>query len=238
MNALIDALADIVFPRSCAGCGQGVEGAGGYICWNCMAQMEWVGPPFCRICGDPLYGEAGFEVVCKGCSTVLPFFERARSVARLRGALRATMHAFKYNGATWLARDLATLMLACYELHFSRAGFDTVTFVPLYPSRERERSYNQAFLLARRLAEACPSLELRRCLRRVRETPSQTHLTAVQRLANVRSAFSVEGAANIKDRRILLVDDIMTTGATVNECARVLKRSGAALVGVLTVGRG
>ena len=177
-------------------------------------------------------------VVCAGCTARPPAFERARSVARFRGVLRTVLHDFKYRGATWLSRDLAVLLRVCYEIYFARANLDTVTYVPLYPARERERSYNQARLLAQGLAAACPSLVLKTCLRRVRPTPSQTNLTAGERLANVKATFSTQASQNMAGRRILLVDDVMTTGATVNECARVLKQAGAALVGVLTVGRG
>ena len=113
-----------------------------------------------------------------------------------------------------------------------------MTYVPLYPARERERSYNQALLLAQGLAAACPTLALRACLRRVRATPSQTHLTAGERIANVKAVFATQASRDTAGRRILLIDDVMTTGATVNECARTLKEAGAALVGVLTVGRG
>lgn len=235
---MLNAFLDVIFPRTCAGCGREVGGPAGYLCWDCLAHVQWIHPPFCQICGDPLDGEAPLPAVCAGCRKRLPAFERARSVARFRGALRTVLHDFKYRGATWLSGDLVTLLRACYEIHFARAGLDTVTYVPLYPARERERSYNQALLLAQGLAAACPSLILRACLRRVQPTASQTHLTAEKRIANVKSMFSIRAPQDAAGRRILLIDDVMTTGATVNECARVLKQAGAALVGVLTVGRG
>ncbi|MDD5677723.1 MAG: ComF family protein [Kiritimatiellae bacterium] len=235
---MLNAFMDVIFPRSCAGCGGEVGGSSEYLCWNCLVRLEWIRPPFCQICGDPLDGAVSFPVVCAGCTARLPAFERARSVARFRGILRAILHDFKYRGATWLSRDLVVLLRACYEIYFARAGLDTVTYVPLYPARERERSYNQALLLAQGLAAACPALVLRTCLRRIRPTPSQTHLTAGERIANVKAMFSIQAPRDTAGRRILLVDDVMTTGATVNECARMLKQAGAALVGVLTVGRG
>jgi ComF family protein len=238
MKTMLNAFMDVVFPRTCAGCGREAGGSHGYLCWDCLTRLAWIHPPFCPICGDPLEGETTLPVVCAGCAARLPAFERARSVARFRGVLRTILHDFKYRGATWLSRDLAVLLQACYENYFARAGLDTVTYVPLFPARERERSYNQARLLAQGLAAACPSLTLRACLRRVRPTPSQTHLTAQARLANVKAVFSIQAPKDTAGRRILLVDDVMTTGATVNECARTLKQAGAALVGVLTVGRG
>ncbi len=238
MKPMLNAFMDIIFPRVCAGCGREVGGSCGYLCWDCMLRLEWIRPPFCRICGDPLEGDVALPFVCAGCAARPPAFERARSVARFRGALRTILHAFKYRGATWLSADLTDLLRACYAIYFARAGLDTVTYVPLYPARERERSYNQAFLLAQGLAATCPPLVLRGCLRRVRPTPSQTNLTAGERIANVKSMFSIQAPQDTVGRRILLVDDVMTTGATVNECARTLKQAGAALVGVLTVGRG
>ncbi len=238
MMPMLNAFVDIIFPRACAGCGGEVGGAFGYLCWDCLAHLEWIHSPFCQICGDPLNGAIATAVVCAGCTACPPAFERARSAARFRGVLRTVLHDFKYRGATWVSRDLVILLRVCYEIYFARAGLDTVTYVPLYPARERERSYNQACLLAQGLAAAYPSMVLRACLRRIRPTLSQTHLTASERLANVKATFSTQAPKDIVGRRILLVDDVMTTGATVNECARVLKQAGAALVGVLTVGRG
>ena len=238
MLTMLNAFMDVIFPRTCAGCGGEVGGPCGYLCWDCLTRLEWIHPPFCQICGDPLEGEVSLPVVCAGCSARQPAFERARSVARFRGVLRTILHDFKYRGATWLSRDLAALLRACYDIYFARAGLDTVTYVPLYPARERERSYNQALLLAQGLAAVCPSLVLRACLRRIRPTMSQTHLTAGERLANVKGMFSIQAPQDTVGRRILLVDDVMTTGATVNECACMLKQAGADLVGVLTVGRG
>ena len=186
MKILLHAIIDVVFPRTCAGCGHEVGGASGYLCWDCLTRLAWIHPPFCQICGDPLEGDVPLPVVCAGCKARLPAFERARSVARFRGILRTILHDFKYRGATWLSRDITVLLRACYDIYFAGAGLDTVTYVPLYPARERERTYNQAQLLAQGLAAVCPSLILRACLRRVRPTPSQTHLTADERLANVK----------------------------------------------------
>ncbi len=235
---MLQALLDLVFPRACAGCGRGMEDPG-YLCWDCLARTLWVRPPFCELCGDPFHGLVPQPAVCPRCAARLPAFDRARSAARFQGVLREAVHAFKYGGATWLAADLIRLAQPVFDEYFALANLDIVTYVPLFPARERERGYNQARLLARGLAATRPGLALRACLRRIRPTPSQTRLTATERHANVRAAFAARtrrGAIN--GRRILLVDDVMTTGATVNECARVLKEAGAALVGVLTVGRG
>lgn len=237
-GSVLSALADVLFPRSCAGCGAGMERSPGHVCWDCLAGLEWIREPFCAWCGDPLAAERPAPALCAGCARRMPAFDRARSAVRFRGVSRDLVHAFKYRGATWLAPDLVALLRACYGLYFARAALDLVTYVPLHAARERDRSYNQARLLAEGLAGECPGLAVAGTLVRMRPAPSQTRLTAALRRANVHGIFAVENPAAVRGRRILLVDDVMTTGATVDECARMLKRAGAALVGVLTVGRG
>ena len=152
--------------------------------------------------------------------------------------MRTALHAFKYDQATALSADLVTLLQACVSTHFADVAFDAVTFVPLYPTRERDRTYNQARLLAEGVAERLDVPLLARGLRRVRPTPSQTNLNAAARRANVKGAFEALEPQWLEGRCVLLLDDVMTTGATLNECAGVLKRAGAAAVYVATVGRG
>jgi ComF family protein len=137
-----------------------------------------------------------------------------------------------------LSRDLADFLEACWRTHFNGADLDAVTFVPLFPRKQRERTYNQSHLLAAELAPRLRCPLLTRCLRRVRYTATQTHLSMDERAANVRGAFAVSDPDWVAGRNLLLVDDVMTTGATVSECARVLKEAGAGRVYVITVARG
>jgi ComF family protein len=148
------------------------------------------------------------------------------------------LQAFKYEYQTFLSRSLVPLLTACVETHYGGVFFDAVAFVPLYPRRERSRTYNQAALLAAGVAAELGAPLLRRSLRRHRATFTQTHLSAAARRVNVREAFTCPCPDWIAGRRILLIDDVMTTGATVNECARVLKEAQAASVHVATVARG
>jgi ComF family protein len=134
--------------------------------------------------------------------------------------------------------DLTELLLACVRAEYSNIEFDWVTSVPLFPTRRRERGFNQSALLGAGLARRLKVPFREGILRRVRPTVSQTGLTASQRAANVGGAFRVGLFARPAGRRILLVDDVMTTGATVDACARVLKKSGAVSVHVITVARG
>jgi len=152
--------------------------------------------------------------------------------------MRAALLAYKYNRASHLGRDLSALLVACASAHYSDLRFDCVTGVPLHSAKLRERSYNQANILARHFAKRRSIPFEPRCLAKIRHTETQTRLNARQRKANVRNAFVTPMPDWIKGRRILIVDDVMTTGATVNECAAVLRGAGATSVHVLTVARG
>ena len=194
--------------------------------------------PFCSVCGDPLEGRIDHAYVCYLCHETRPHFDMARSAARFRGALPGLVHGFKYNAALWLEDDLAELLQACCESNFEPGAADLVTCVPLFHARQRERGFNQSALLASALARRLKLPCRTNAARRTRDTLTQTHLTAKERASNVHLAFSVPRPSVVFGRRVLLVDDVMTTGATVNECARALKEAGAAKVLVATLARG
>ena len=238
MKDILSAVLDLVYPRLCGACGRTVGEDERHVCWDCLARLEILVPPFCSHCGDPVEGAVDGPFVCAWCRSSAPHFELARSAARYRGPLKALIHGFKYLQATHVEADLAMLLAACVETHYPKVPFDAVTFVPLHPARERERSYNQAQLLARQLARHLRLPLMPRGLRRIRATVTQTHLKAHERRANMHDAFVAVDPAWTEGRRLLLVDDVMTTGATVDECARVLKAAGAVSVHVVTVGRG
>jgi ComF family protein len=159
-------------------------------------------------------------------------------VVRFREGVKNWLHGFKYSNATHLASDFAKLLAAVVRVHYENERPDAVAYVPLFPVKERARTYNQARLLADALAGELQLPLMRGCLERVRDTGTQTHLTARQRAENVRDAFRVRHPEWVEGRHFLLVDDVMTTGATVNECARALKAAGAGRVLVVTVARG
>lgn len=236
--SLLPILLDLVYPRVCAAC-EGAVGSGqGHVCWDCMSGFEVIDRPFCSVCGDPVEGLVEHEYRCSACLRHLPAFVQARSAVRYRGAVQLVLQAFKYGRMTFLARDLLPFLSACVEWNYARICFDGVTHVPLSPRKERERTFNQAGLLAGCLARALNLPFLPRCLERTRYTETQTRLNAKQRRANVRGAFTPVNKKWIEGRTLLLVDDVMTTGATVSEASRVLKDAGAAGVFVVTVARG
>ena len=231
-------LLDLILPRYCAGCGGNAAPQGGFFCWSCRQLFPVVKDPFCALCGDPVDGQVSVAYQCTACRERTPYFDRARSALRYRGVVKNALQAFKYSNAVWLRDDLAGLLSACVDVHYAGIPLDAVAFVPLHPRKERERSFNQSHLLAAALAQRRGMSLLRRGLRRVRDTSSQTRLSAGERRENMAGAFEVADADWIVNRLFLLVDDVLTTGATVNECARVLKAAGAAGVYVVSVARG
>ena len=231
------ALIDVLFPRSCAGCGTEAGQEALYLCWDCLARISVIHSPFCRICGNPVEGAVEDNFVCSSCIRKKPFFDIARSAAHYTGVLQCLIQDFKYHSAIWLSRDFAKLMIACAKAYLSETDIDAVTSVPLYHAKERERSYNQAFLLAKEVTKYFHKPLVKNMLYRVRPTESQTHLTYSERAVNIKNVFAVKKANLVKGSSILLIDDVITTGATVNECSRVLKEAGAEKVSVLTLAR-
>lgn len=190
------------------------------------------------ICGDPVAGDIQHDYTCFACARETPAFERARSAVRYEGAAGTALRSLKYNHSLWVVDDLAELLFSCVQAEYAGRTFDCITAVPLYPPRRRERGFNQSALLGAALARRLKIPFRAGLLRRVKPTVSQTGLTAPQRTANVCGAFRVGFFARPGGRRILLVDDVMTTGATVNACAGTLKKGGAASVCAVTVARG
>jgi ComF family protein len=228
----------MLYPRRCAGCGVASGEHGMHVCWECLADAVYVKDPFCSVCGDPVDGVVNHAFACSWCRRTHPSFAQARSAIRFRGAMKDVMHAFKYQNACYLATDLGGMLAGCVMGHFAAVGFDGIAYVPLHRRKGRERSYNQSRLLASDVGRRLGLPVLHRSLTRVRMTRTQTRLNAEERKRNVRGAFQPGMPEWTDGRRILLVDDVMTTGATVNECARVLMDTGARSVHVVTVARG
>ena len=228
---------DAVYPRQCPGCGRLSDRPGRHLCWSCFSEIELLHSNLCERCGNPLTGEADTSFVCGYCRRRKPVFDRARSAARFSGVVRDMLHEFKYRDALWQAGDLTDLMHGALTAQFDFQLIDVVVPVPLYRTRFRERSYNQSFVLARELAKRIERRVDGRSLKRVRHTDTQTHYNALQRKKNISGAFRIERPEWIRGRTVLVVDDVMTTGATLSECAMALKKSGALQVFAISVAR-
>lgn len=215
------------------------------VCPRCWGQLRPLELPFVCVCCQrrlsAAHQPADRELLCGVCRRGLNEFDRLRSFGAFDGVLRDLLHLFKYNRVAPLARPLAQLLAVVVHQEPALGQVDMVVPVPLYPRRERARGYNQAELLARELAHALDLPIAPSALARIRDTASQTGLTPRQRRENVRGAFAVrklrDGRSQVKGKRILLIDDVATTGATLNACARTLKRAGAARVEAATVAR-
>jgi ComF family protein len=229
---------DVFFPRHCAGCGGAVDRPSGHVCWDCFRRIELHQGSACDCCGLKLDGEIRHAFLCTACRERPPHFDRARSAGRFRGVLRDLLHQFKYGQATWLGSDLAEFLHGCVLAHFAADEIDLVVPVPLHRKKLRDRGYNQAALLAGVLAARLGRPCAGDVLARVRATPTQTRLHADDRRRNVRGAFAARAPGWVRGRTVLLVDDVMTTGATLGEAADTLKRAGAWRVWAATVARG
>ncbi len=238
MKHLIGACLDLLYPRSCAGCDKPMGAEPGMLCWECRTGLRTIADPCCSKCGNPLEGRADHAYTCYHCVQLEPAFDIARSAVRFEGVAAELIHRFKYRQSLWLREELADWLAACVRVWYPDFHPDFVCPVPLYHARARERGYNQAALLAAELARRIRRPFWAGALVRTRPTETQTHLTARQRLSNVAQAFEAASPRRLNGRAALLVDDVMTTGATVSSCARALKAAGCSAVYVATLARG
>ncbi len=221
------AVLDVLFPARCVGCGA----FGSFLCQSCQAELPSARPPRCPTCWQPQRQGA----LCGRCREESPAFQGARSPYLYQGAAREAVHALKYNYLSALAKPMAQLMAPCVEEEVIEA--EVVMAVPLYGRRQRLRGYNQSALLARELSRLCGLPLAKRGLARRRNTPPQARSAqAEERRRNVADAF-IADRRRVEGRRILLIDDVMTTGATLDACARALRQAGAASVWALTFAR-
>ena len=228
---------DLLYPVACAHCERPVE-SGRTLCANCLEDASEIVAPYCETCSQPFYGEIDGPFFCADCMDRKFAFDCAVSAYRSRGMVRELIHRFKYEGHFHLRRPLSVLLRRAMDDGRIRSrAVDALVPVPLHPRRQRERGYNQAEALCRLLGREA-ALPVWLALRRVRFTETQTHFSREERLNNLRGAFAARPRWPLAGKHLLLVDDVFTTGSTVHECARVLRRAGAASVRVLTVARG
>ena len=230
------ALIDLVLPPRCLSCGIPVTDQG-TLCGTCWPALAFIGAPFCAVCGVPFVFEVPGETACADCLRRPPRYDRARSVLRYDDGSRDLVLAFKHGDRTdsaplfgrWLANAGDELL----------DGEPLLVPVPLHPSRLFARRYNQSALLCASLARIAGLEWSAEGLARRRRTRSQGRLSPAERRRNVGGAFAAgpSGGDAIAGRRVVLVDDVLTTGATAEACARALRRAGASGVDVLTLAR-
>ncbi len=237
LRQLADGLLGLFYPPHCAKCHADTN-AGAHLCAACAREARKIEPPFCHQCSQPFEGAIEGEFTCSNCSDRTFHFDCAVTRYLSRGVVREFIHRFKYDRHFYLRHPLADWMAeALDDDRIHAQPFDAFVPVPLHAARFRERDFNQAEVLAQLLAKRTGRPVLK-ALKRIRYTTTQTRLDREQRMENLRNAFRVRHAATVQSRHLILVDDVFTTGSTVEECARVLRQAGAASVRVVTVARG
>jgi ComF family protein len=228
--------ADLLLPPVCIACRVRI-GNHGLLCGSCFASIDFIAPPICARLGIPLPYDVPEPALSAAAIASPPVYDRARAAARYSDTMRDLIQSFKYRDrheglplfARWLKKAGAELL----------ADADLLVPVPLYPSRLWWRRFNQSAMMAQGLSRLCGLPVDCFTLKRVRRTASQVGLSPEQRRRNVAGAFKIDKprAAGVKAKKIVVIDDVITTGATVEACARVLKRAGAARVDVLALAR-
>jgi ComF family protein len=235
-SELFQAAVSLLYPATCTVCGKQVRG-GEYLCDGCEAKVIRIVPPFCETCSEPFEGSINTAFSCANCAHRTIYFDAAVAAYRGRGIVRDVIHEFKYNRQIHLRHLVAHWLRAALDDERLRSRrFDVVVPVPLHPARQRERGFNQASLLAE-LLSAHTSIPCGPLLKRIRYTTTQTALDRSERMENLHNAFRLRKNVDVRGLCVLLIDDVLTTGSTLSECARILKRAGARSVHAATAAR-
>lgn len=238
LHNFVKSFADLLYPKICQACKKDLPAAsvGGVVCLDCWSQIKMNRPPLCHACGRQMSRKDTAKNVCSHCARKNYFFDRAFSACVYDGTIKTLIHEFKYKDKEFLGRPLSTLLadfIGGFNLPVEY--IDCLVPMPLHRAKLREREYNQAQILADHLAQAIKKPVLENNLFRFRATAAQASLEPHQRFPNVKGSFAVTEKNSISGRNIMLIDDVLTTGATASEAARALKEAGAGIVFVLTL---
>jgi competence protein ComFC len=235
-SELFQAAVSLLYPATCTLCGNNVR-AGEDLCNGCETKIARIVAPFCETCSEPFEGSITSAFTCANCTHRTIYFDAAVAAYRGRGVVREIIHEFKYGRQIHLRHLVARwLRAALDDKRLRDVSLDVIVPVPLHPARQRERGFNQASLLAE-LLSAQTSIPSKPMLERIRYTTTQTALDRSERMENLHNAFRLRKNADVRGLRVLLIDDVLTTGSTLSECARVLKRAGATSVHAATAAR-
>ncbi len=237
MHLFIERLLQFFIPSQCPLCDKFLSEDGKGICTDCLSEIYWIKPPFCSICGTPYVSNVSGDHPCGGCLKKRRYFSMARSIGAYEGSLREAIHRWKYEGKTSLTPYFGQWMVEGLSHYWNPKELDLLIPVPLHKHRLRDRGFNQALLLVKEIHSQIGIPYLKRALRKRKPTPPQVDLNGLERERGVKGAFEITERDKIVEKSILLIDDVYTTGATVNECAKILLEGGAKRVDVLTLAR-
>ncbi len=235
MAPFLKTLFQFFFPPQCYCCETFLpEGLRG-LCSDCLSGIRWIEPPLCTKCGIPFLSPGEKSHLCGSCLDQNRFFTMSRALGYYEGPFREAIHRWKYEGKVYLSPLFGEWMARDFFQHWTIDLFDLVIPVPLHPQRLRERGFNQALLLAKELSRRTGIPYRMQVLEKTKPTVPQVSLNGREREKGVKGAFHLMDEGEVKEKGILVVDDVYTTGATVNECARVLLAGGAKRVDVFTL---
>ena len=235
LNTIGRTVLNLCYPPFCVSCQAALDQ--GWLCTACLDSPVKIRAPFCRICSRPYTGEISGPFACPDCEDHPPAFACAVTCYLATGIVRDLIHRFKYSGQFYLRNVLAGwLGQALDDPRIAQEPYDALVPVPLHSTRIRERGYDQVQALAEILGKRSGNA-VWPCLRRSRYTESQTRFSRKERLRNLHNAFELRKGSGVLGKQLLLVDDVLTTGSTLDECARVLLAHGAKSVRAVTVAR-
>lgn len=238
-SGLIRGSLSFFYPEVCQLCQtERATAENGFVCSNCWQQVRFIRPPFCNRCGLPFEGDITTAFECSNCRGMELHFSSARSAVVAKTTVLEIIHRYKYQRHLWFEPFLADLLLRETLPALRNQKWDFIVPVPLHATKEREREFNQAERLAAHLSGATRIPMSTKLLRRVQPTRTQTRLTKEQRALNMEKAFAMRNGVKLDGEKIILVDDVFTTGATTSACAKILRKAGAGEVCVWTVARG
>ena len=234
---MLEKILDFIWPRTCEVCRRPVDRPGRHFCSDCLNRLPFTPTDgCCRRCGRAAEKLDG-EFLCEDCRTYKPSFDRAASALSFEGDARAAMNAFKFENHLWLRDDLVDWIEGVVRARFKVEEIDLILPMPSTLWHRLDRGYNQCAYLAKSLAKRLGKPYETSVLRRKGNPKKQGRLTEEERRTNVIGTFAVRKPAVIRDKTVMVVDDIMTTGSTLSECAAELKRSGASRVWCVTLAR-
>lgn len=239
LKPLLRPLLEVFFPRSCVHCSEAVEDSDYvFLCRSCSRELFLSKPPTCTTCGYPFFGMLAGPRVCPHCVELNPLFDEGKTLFLAKGPARSLIHELKYKAGFYVLQDVGRMIEQApyYHAYFEDA---ILVPVPLHSTKLRERGFNQSRVIAETLHQATDARALQNLLIRTAYTQTQTRLSRAARHQNVKNAFALApDAVVIPDQTYILVDDVFTTGSTLNACAAVLRDAGVTRLKVATLGHG